>query len=147
MLSPLPAVTSFLAPVMSVQTYLVAHGLHLSLSPLLAMAIVLTGHEGTEPQQCNTAWPAGISLLQAVPFPLFPCRTTVDVSSGSVCVTVRVSTEGFSQCTPDSADRTVLIPPCQNWHHYQLWWFLTSDSFQNQIRSNKSLALAGINQN
>lgn len=108
MLSPLPAVTSFLAPVMSVQTYLVAHGLHLSLSPLLAMAIVLTGHEGTEPQQCNTAWPAGISLLQAVPFPLFPCRTTVDMCplEGSV------SLSGSAQRVSANAPLILLIGLC-----------------------------------
>lgn len=69
------------------------------------------------------------------------------LSSGRVYVTVRVSKEGFHRCTPDSAVRTLFIPPCQNRHHYQLWWFLTSDSFQNQKRNNKSLVLAGINQN
>lgn len=38
------------------------------------------------------------------------------LSSRRVCVAV--SKEGFSQCTPDSALRTLCIPlpPCQNWH-------------------------------
>lgn len=103
------------------------------------------GNRAPTVQHCLASWDI------SAPGSAIPSLSLQDhcgyVSSGRVCVTVRVSTEGFSQCTPNSADRTVLIPPCQNWHHYQLWWFLTSDSFQNQIRSNKSLALAGINQN
>lgn len=115
MLSPPPGVTSFLAPDISIQTYLVVHGLHLSLSPLLAMPQCphwAQGNRTPTVQHCPASWDISApgsaipSLSLQDHCGCCPLERPVLLSVSARRVSVNAPLILLELC----------MPPCQNWH-------------------------------
>lgn len=129
-LSSLPGVTSFLAPAVSIQTYLVAHGLHLRLSPLLAMCHCphwARGNRTPTVQHCLASWDISApgsavpSLSSQDHCGCCPLEGSVSLSVSAKRASINaplILLLGLSASLPARTDIS-----------YQLWWLLTSDPF------------------